>query len=602
MTSLRTPLDPTTMEDLAEIARIRERFLQDRETDLSGIRPVVARSWYRSAAASVDPSPHREVIEAGRVDEKTLSVASPILEELRRLAGDVGGYVTIVDPNGCLVDDASIQFPNGYVLREDYCGTNGDGTALEEGRGLWIHSKEHYRDDMQDTSCFTVLVRDQFRRNVRACIGLTLPEAVAISTDPRATVLMLEGYAARIAGEIAARASKREQALFEAYLRATRQHGRSAVVAVDGKTHIVSDAALALLGQADYPVISSYAHDAIGARRATQHEVILSDDREIRLEITPAGEREDPVGAIVLVRQISDSPTKSGTAAKIRAETAVPNDAADASHSRRGEPGLEGLVGKSVAFRSAMQQAEAAIQRRTPVHLIGERGVGKYELATRIAHGFGSKVTHVPCHVPDSDNIVDVVRDAIGEGATIVLRRADMLSSGVAAALGTLLNDRNHQAVVATLRRPTSAVSQLLATLGSSEIAILPLRMRRDDIPPLVRHFLADVTDRSPSAHLLGALTQADWHGNVRQLRSVVNDAAAGATGSLVSTEDLPQAFQRSAAPGRLSRLEEAEMHELRNALEEANGNRSLAADILQIGRSTLYRRLDFYQRRGIAI
>jgi transcriptional regulator with PAS, ATPase and Fis domain len=55
-------------------------------------------------------------------------------------------------------------------------------------------------------------------------------------------------------------------------------------------------------------------------------------------------------------------------------------------------------------------------------------------------------------------------------------------------------------------------------------------------------------------------------------------------------------------ARGSLSRLEEVELHELRAALDEAGGNRKLAADILQIGRSTLYRRLDLYRRRGIVI
>nr|WP_255498885.1 MULTISPECIES: helix-turn-helix domain-containing protein [unclassified Leucobacter] len=64
--------------------------------------------------------------------------------------------------------------------------------------------------------------------------------------------------------------------------------------------------------------------------------------------------------------------------------------------------------------------------------------------------------------------------------------------------------------------------------------------------------------------------------------------------------DDLPISFQRVVSTGRLSRLEEAEYSELRSALREAKGNRRLAASMLQIGRSTLYRRMDFFRSRGL--
>ena len=66
-----------------------------------------------------------------------------------------------------------------------------------------------------------------------------------------------------------------------------------------------------------------------------------------------------------------------------------------------------------------------------------------------------------------------------------------------------------------------------------------------------------------------------------------------------MTVEDLPQGFHRVLTKGRISRLEDAELSELRSALQEAGGNRSLAAEALQIGRSTLYRRMDYFRSRG---
>jgi len=590
-----------TQEELFKIARIREKFLADPTTDLTGVRPMIARSWYRSNAAGAKAAERREVFEDSRVDDQTMRIASTVLEDLKRMAEDAGGYVTMVAPSGALIDEQAGgpdgQYGPGYVLREEYCGTNGDGTALEEGHGLWIHSKEHYSDDMQETSCYTALVRDPYRGHVRACIGLTLPESVALGTDARAAAMTVDGYAAAISRELAARASQREQTLFGEYLRATRLHGKPAVIAVDGKTNIMSDGAIELLGHGDYGVIVSYAHDAVRARMSVQHEVMLSGERSFRLEITPAGQLDEPVGAIVLLRPADQQGRRKPSSP---APNRVVIDMVASSAPEFSVP--PAIVGASASFEGICRLIASAVAHRSSVHLVGERGVGKSEFAALVAGELGSAVTSVDCTAGDAAQVLADVGAAVMRGDTIVLRRVDALPAETVATVRQVFADRDHAPVVVTMRRPSTAVAQLIAELGSSEIGIPPLRMRRDDIQPLVHHFLAQVTDKLPSPKLLAALTQADWPGNIPQLRSVVRDAAAKAQGPNVSLGDLPQGFQRAAAPGRLSRLEEAEMHELRAALDEAKGNRSLAAEILQIGRSTLYRRLDFYQRRGIQI
>jgi DNA-binding protein Fis len=223
----------------------------------------------------------------------------------------------------------------------------------------------------------------------------------------------------------------------------------------------------------------------------------------------------------------------------------------------------------------------------------------------RIAAAWSSDVKMLDCARMQDDvpHFVEAVRHCLLAGGAVVLREADALTAAASARLSDLVRQFDQPAVVMTMRRPTTQAVALTAALHTVEVAVPPLRSRREDIPLLATHFIADITDKRPSARLLYVLGQADWPNNIQMLRDVVEQAAMKARDAEVNVDDLPQSFRACAiTQGTLSRLEEVELAELRAALEEANGNRTLAADSLQIGRSTLYRRLDSYRRRGFVI
>jgi sigma-54 dependent transcriptional regulator, acetoin dehydrogenase operon transcriptional activator AcoR len=594
--------DVTTAEGLAAVGAVRERFLDDPGTDLTGIRPQIVRSWRRCAAMSVDPGGVGfEVDGAARIDEQTLACAEPFVRELEQLALDAGGGVTLMSPGGALVGDLtpSVQdrFPHGRVLLESVCGTNGDGTALEEGQSGWVYSSEHYREDMLPDSCFSVLIRDPFRDNIRACLTLTLPESVMLASDPRAVALVVQGTAAKITRELSARSATREQLLFAEYLRVNRRYRHVALIATDGKHTMVSDPALELLRQDDFVVISSYAQEALRDRRPVRHEVTLSGERRVQLNISIAGPPADPLGAMVLVKPLAARPSS-------RMDPAAP--AVVSLTTAAAAPGLfDDLIGENQAFRQALDVATSAARRRKSVHILGDRGTGKHTVALRIAGVWSQDVETLDCERMQ-ENVpvfVEAVRARLQAGGAVVLREADALTAAASARLSELVRQFDQPAVIMTMRRPTTQAVALTSALHTVEVALPPLRSRREDISALALRFIADITDKRPSARLLYILGQADWPANVQTLRDVVEQAAMKARGAEVSVDDLPQSFRGGAfGGGPLSRLEEVELHELRAALEEAGGNRTLAADILQIGRSTLYRRLDSYRRRGFVI
>jgi sigma-54 dependent transcriptional regulator, acetoin dehydrogenase operon transcriptional activator AcoR len=591
--------DVRTREGLESIKTVRERFLEDPDTDLSAIRPRIAESWRRCAAMRVDPEGPIQVDESARLDEQTLQCAAPYLRELEGIAIDAGGVATIISPQGALISDitpaAEELYPRGRVLLEEVCGTNGDGTALEDGRGGWVYAPEHFRSDMQVTGSFSALVRDPFRDNVRACITLALPEAVLLDSDPRSIGLLVKGTAAKISQELAARSAPREQMLFAEYLKATRRQRNGAVLATDGKNTMVSDQALELLRKDDFAAISSYAQEALRSRRPTQHEVTLSGGRLVELQIAMAGGEADPLGAIVLVKSTATRAAAAGS----HGGAAGPAPARPSQSSVFAD-----LVGGSQAFRLGVQMASTAVELGRPAHLIGEAGSGRRAFAARIAEAWCDEVRTFDCAAAEANGslITAAVAAQLSAGGAVILRDADALSGSASTALSELFAKFERPRIVLTLQRPKMPALALTSTLDSIEIALPPLRTRREDIPALAERFIADITDKRPSARLLYVLAQAEWPGNVAQLKSAVEHAAMAARGSEVRADDLPQGFNGGVTDGCLRRLEEVELHELRAALAEADGNRTRAANILQIGRSTLYRRLDSYRRRGIVI
>ena len=152
--------------------------------------------------------------------------------------------------------------------------------------------------------------------------------------------------------------------------------------------------------------------------------------------------------------------------------------------------------------------------------------------------------------------------------------------------------------------------------LRGFEVMLPPLRDRRDDIPLLAVHFAeADGPAFSPEA--MEALVEAEWPGNVRQLRNVVRSAAAACGGGTSGLRHLnldPSAGGQPArgnargsgrAAGASSVLEgtlrDVERRAIVHALEESDWKRSQAARMLGIDRSTLRRKMKEYDIEGEA-
>jgi transcriptional regulator with PAS, ATPase and Fis domain len=148
--------------------------------------------------------------------------------------------------------------------------------------------------------------------------------------------------------------------------------------------------------------------------------------------------------------------------------------------------------------------------------------------------------------------------------------------------------------------------ADLYHRLNQVHVGVPALRERPEDIEPLASLFLRQQNPKlSQSLEAAAALTNYSWPGNVRELKNLMARLAATIDGTTIDRSDLPPEFQpvsdefEGEPPHSLDRLEQ---EVILHALEQADGQRTRAAEMLGISRRTLIRRLKMYGVKAPAV
>jgi DNA-binding NtrC family response regulator len=307
-----------------------------------------------------------------------------------------------------------------------------------------------------------------------------------------------------------------------------------------------------------------------------------------------------------------------------------------------------GLVGASAAMDRLREDIDRLGPLEEPVLLLGETGSGKERVAQALHEASARRrgpFVAVNCgallgdtarseifgHARNAFTGADRARPGAfveADGGTVFLDEIGELSGDLQAALlrtldqgevvpvGSVKPLRPDVRVLAATHRDLHGMDgfrqDLLYRLDVAQISLPPLRERLGDVPLLAEHFLGASTARTPPALGPGALAVLmahSWPGNVRELRSTLLRAGVAAGGGLIEPAHislraprLPQPatadWPVAAEPGpEWMHRPERERQQLIAALDLARGNRSRAARILGIARSTLYERL---RRHGL--
>ncbi|KQZ39795.1 sigma-54 dependent transcriptional regulator [Duganella sp. Root1480D1] len=151
----------------------------------------------------------------------------------------------------------------------------------------------------------------------------------------------------------------------------------------------------------------------------------------------------------------------------------------------------------------------------------------------------------------------------------------------------------------ARLRDPQSFRTDLLFRLNTIVVRVPPLRERREDIPLLVRHYLAHYEKQyTKPARLFAADAEAalgalQWDGNVRALRHACERAVILSEGGRYEAADFGQEASAPVENTPARSLDTLEREAVAAALDQCKGNISRAARLLGVSRAALYRRLE---------
>lgn len=314
----------------------------------------------------------------------------------------------------------------------------------------------------------------------------------------------------------------------------------------------------------------------------------------------------------------------------------------------RTRPGFADLIGVSVKMQRVYRLIERVSQHAYPVLILGESGTGK-ELVARSVHYSGVR-WNKPFIPVDCSSLVPTLIEAelfgyvkgaftgalhakqglmeIADGGTLFLDEIGDLPFDMQAKLLRALQEKEVRPVGSTDRIPLSAriiaatnrdldaaVRQgtfrqdLFFRLNVVQIKIPPLRERKTDIPILVNSFLEKFSDangkmRTISEDAIARMMAYDWPGNVRELENAIERAIALGSGPILHAGDLPTNLQygtgdRLPQNDELPPLEELERRAILRALREAGGDKLVAARMLGIGKTTLYRKLKQYDAQS---
>jgi two-component system response regulator HydG len=312
----------------------------------------------------------------------------------------------------------------------------------------------------------------------------------------------------------------------------------------------------------------------------------------------------------------------------------------------KSKQGFGNIIGRAPEMDRLYRIIAKAAHSAHPVLILGESGTGK-EMVARAIHHSGpyrdKPFIPVDCGslVPTliESELFGYVKGAftgamqtkagllsIAEGGTIFLDEIGELPIDLQAKMLRALQEKEIRPVGSTKTQPIN-VRVLAATNRDLEHAVVsgsfrrdlyfrlnvltlripPLRERRQDVPLLAGHILERLSQNSGIAHELSddamrALLAYDWPGNVRELENCLERCCAITSGTVIHMVDLPSSI--TGAPARLFSespekrvipLAELERQAILSAIAQLNDDKLMAAKMLGIGKTTLYRKLKEY-------
>ncbi len=629
----------------------KQEFLPEAELD-----PLVAISWQRCSLRMHPTKNRRWVYEDHKSLRATLKryvtllrIARPIMEDIYQYVEGCPLALVLVDSTGCLLemlggeqilaDLKTLGVRPGVFLDEGRAGTNAVAIAITEGVPAQVVGPEHFFVKLHEI-CSLAAPIHKIEGQPVGVVGIIEP----VERYSRQGLGVVVAAARAIENQLQAELIVREANIQAAELYAIIDSVSEGVLAWNKRGIILhlNEQGGQILDLVPVMVVGRRLDEYITlperlARVVARQEEV--SDVSLAFQID-AEQRECLVSLRVIVGADTMSPVFIVTLRRSEQVHQLVSRLVGA----QARLTLTDIVGKGHAARRVRKQALTAARAEACVLITGETGTGKNSLARAIhnsskrvngpflalnCRGIPRKLALVELLGHESNSLYGTGQPSkfeLAHGGTLFLEEVDALPLDAQAALTRVIAFRDvirlggtrvipvDARIIATAQRSFEELNNkdlmrldLLHQLSAFLIQMVPLRERPDDIPLLIARVLKrwNVKNRghleiTPAAQQ--ALGSYPWPGNIRELETMLERVAQQCTNQTLELQDFPPMLRerRVMTAGltgteQVHSLADAERICILNALRATHGQLNEAAQLLKIGRTTLWRKMKTY-------
>ncbi|MGA4496325.1 sigma-54-dependent Fis family transcriptional regulator [Bacillus bombysepticus] len=604
-----------------------KKFVNEGVLDSNRINQRISESWHRCKQANVNPHMNKgqKILSSNIFQEQKkkseifLDIALPQIQNMRKTIDELQMMALLIDPDGYVLSLSGnkqtlkrakhINFIEGVKWTESAVGTNAIGTALEIEEAIMISGTEHYTVASHSWSCAAAPIHNDDGK----LIGV-LDFSCPIEFSHPYMLGMVTSIAHAIERECSIRVHQNELHLIHRFLDV-----------------IDSDEQVVICNHRDVIVSASKSvRERINNWSRMKLEELMHHGLETKLEI-PVYSNERMIGKCMYLKENKQMNTYSALTF-IKGIT------------------FSGVTGTSRAFQHTLEEIKLVSPTDASVYVCGETGVGKEYVARAIHENSPRKdgpfiavnCGSLPKELMESE-LFGYAEGAFtgarrqgykgkfeqANGGTLFLDEIGEVPPEMQVALLRVLQERtitpigSSKLVPVNIRIITATHKDLLRLVEEGKfrqdlyyrLHVYPLYVpslieRKEDIPYFIQHFCERknwnvVFPKS----IYNQFLQHTWPGNIRELVNVLERIYILSQGREVCEKQV--AFLLQTMRGNQQQLElqvenktehtlnfrkKIQRDSMIEALQKTNGNVSLAAKLLNVPRSTFYKRMQKYK------
>ncbi|AKL97171.1 signal-transduction and transcriptional-control protein Stc [Clostridium aceticum] len=553
------------------------------------------------------------------------------------LTDDEGCILNVIGDEDVLEEAFNLEMIPGAFMNEEHIGTNAMGTALAEGIPVQISGKEHFIKAYHRWTCSAAPIRNA-KGDMIGTLNLTGYSHLVHSH----TLGMVVAAAHAIEQMLTIRETNKKLEVTKKYIETIIDSITIGIFTIGPKGFMktINKTAMEMLGYTYQEVIGIKVEELVEGWRGIQDSVArrityLEEEaflkgKEAKIHCTLSAypivdPNRTPQGIVCVIREIKKA---RKLANKMTGQQAYYT--------------FDKIIGQSQRFMQIIEYAKKISDSPSTVLITGESGTGKEVFAQSI-HNHSSRheesFVAINCGALPR-NLIESELFGYEEGAFTGAKRGGHPGKFELADGGTLFLDEIGEMPLdmqTNLLRVLEE-SKLFRVGGNKEIEVdvriiaatnkdlrqevekgnfrrdlyyrlnvLPLKLpslreRKEDIPLLIDYFMATKSLKlgkktvTLSRETVESMTNLPWPGNIRELENMVEQIINAEGNHLWETGDSPKiVIEKPTGISQEDRLEEIEKKHIKKVLEKTGGNISLAAEVLGIGRNTLYRKIDKY-------